>query len=116
METLQALLVVMEVREQHLAFLAHQLLTLAAVAALQTQPLELAAQAAAGLALLEIVMERLVQPTQVAVVVDQEIAQVLVVMALLAAPVLSSCLSPQTNIRELPRVLRRSQQAGQTPS
>jgi hypothetical protein len=116
METLLVLLVVTAVREQHLAFLAHQLPMLVVAVALQIQPLELAVQEGGVLALLELAMELLERQTQVAVVAAQEITQVLVAMVLLAVLVLSFCPYQQTNIREQPQVLRRSQQAGQTPS
>jgi hypothetical protein len=93
METLQALLVATAVREQHLAFLAHQLPMLAAAAALQTQLLELAVQEGVVLALLELAMELLERLILAVAVVAQEILLAAVVMVLLAVLVLSSSLT-----------------------
>ena len=84
METLQALLAATAVREQHLAFLAHQLLMLAAAVALQTQPLELAVQEGVVLALLELAMELLERLIQAVAAAAQEIPLAVAVMVLLA--------------------------------
>jgi hypothetical protein len=114
-------------QEQHLQLLAQASLTLVAVVAAQhgqvqtpevlavLAVLEAAAMVQTLLGQVHLEQQPLELQTRVAVVVAHlHTAQAQQVVKRVVL-VLSSCLSPQTNIRELLRVHRRSQQAGQTP-